>query len=493
MSTDQTEEREIPLIQRGIVDNCFEEGQYEYGIDVMDKLRAKSYKPAPLHIRQLVYIALYPLPPKRLKALKKSEVPLSPTKAQLQRQKDDMWPKPAAKSFAIALLQALVVTNAPASLMRGLPYYSYINVNGVKDVDPFKDEGEALAHDDNTPLKEQLRAFAELKDVWPLLRKEFITRQQEDSGQQTEDDDVGKIAAVGPYAWGVLEWLIQLFEKDQMLTQGSYSPHLVTQIPPPRSKKGPRWEVEPITQIIRASFSNVTIEEKGKFATFEKRCDLGSRLLALMVNLSLTEPPLFEPSHFLRSVASYLPEFPLQSLEAFLTGIPPHQIRFKMALLDSFLSIQEKSVKKTAQKTPAAPRARPRMAAKAGEEAVATPAASVTQNDLYPLLSEERIFTLLSKPSIFEVPPSKGRLGPAKVALGRFHLLSAIYILKLSGSIPETWEISTQPGRLREHIQLGYARSESLSLEDANDIAEIQRCRSGAEEILKTWESLANI
>lgn len=49
-----TVERELPLIQRGIIDNCFEEGQYEYGIDVLDKLRSHSYKPAP-------YVGLCPL------------------------------------------------------------------------------------------------------------------------------------------------------------------------------------------------------------------------------------------------------------------------------------------------------------------------------------------------------------------------------------------------------------------------------------------------
>ena len=40
-------ERELPLIQRGIIDTCFEEGQYEYGIDVLDKLRSQGYKPPP--------------------------------------------------------------------------------------------------------------------------------------------------------------------------------------------------------------------------------------------------------------------------------------------------------------------------------------------------------------------------------------------------------------------------------------------------------------
>jgi len=39
-------EREMPLMQRTLIDNCFEENQYEYGIDLLDKLRVNSYKPA---------------------------------------------------------------------------------------------------------------------------------------------------------------------------------------------------------------------------------------------------------------------------------------------------------------------------------------------------------------------------------------------------------------------------------------------------------------
>lgn len=48
-------ERELPLIQRAIVDNCFEEGHYESGIGVLDKLRGERYKPSPYVISVAVY------------------------------------------------------------------------------------------------------------------------------------------------------------------------------------------------------------------------------------------------------------------------------------------------------------------------------------------------------------------------------------------------------------------------------------------------------
>lgn len=41
------EERELPAIQRGLVDICFEEAQYEFGIDVLTSLCSSRYKPPP--------------------------------------------------------------------------------------------------------------------------------------------------------------------------------------------------------------------------------------------------------------------------------------------------------------------------------------------------------------------------------------------------------------------------------------------------------------
>lgn len=39
------EEREMTIHQRGLVDTCFEEGQYESGIAVLDQLRSSFFKP----------------------------------------------------------------------------------------------------------------------------------------------------------------------------------------------------------------------------------------------------------------------------------------------------------------------------------------------------------------------------------------------------------------------------------------------------------------
>jgi pentatricopeptide repeat protein len=39
--------RDMDKYMRGMVDTCFEEGQYEAGIATLDQLRASGYAPAP--------------------------------------------------------------------------------------------------------------------------------------------------------------------------------------------------------------------------------------------------------------------------------------------------------------------------------------------------------------------------------------------------------------------------------------------------------------
>jgi hypothetical protein len=40
------QEREMTRHQRGLVDTCFEEGQYESGISVLEQLRSPQFKPS---------------------------------------------------------------------------------------------------------------------------------------------------------------------------------------------------------------------------------------------------------------------------------------------------------------------------------------------------------------------------------------------------------------------------------------------------------------
>lgn len=43
----RVQERDLTAQLRGLVDGCFEEGQYDAGLAALDQLRSSNYRPAP--------------------------------------------------------------------------------------------------------------------------------------------------------------------------------------------------------------------------------------------------------------------------------------------------------------------------------------------------------------------------------------------------------------------------------------------------------------
>ncbi|GJJ06368.1 hypothetical protein Clacol_000559 [Clathrus columnatus] len=289
MSVD-IEERELPVIQRGLVDTCFEEAQYESGIDVLYGLRSFRYKPPPLHIRQLIYIALLPPPLKQTLDTKElPDAPPSPQKICLQ--KDDIWPKPIARQKALALLRSYVGINSPQSLMRAFPFYPYVSEDGTNDGSLFGNERlEERFHEDNTPLREEIVKFQFLKDCWGCLKERFAKRNQQDSALGSRKQNIldsGTIEQqagfVGPYAWPILEWLISVFEKDEELQQLNGE-----------SGRGPRIGLDVPVEILKECFLPPSLDSivsnsnmDFSYTTAEKRQELGARFLSLTENLDV--------------------------------------------------------------------------------------------------------------------------------------------------------------------------------------------------------------
>lgn len=68
-----------------------------------------------------------------------------------------------------------------------------------------------------------------------------------------------------------------------MIAPVRYSPLLLVQIPPPKSRQGPRWDTDVVVQIIRACLVEVNLEGiADEYPSFEIRCDLGIRLLTMV-------------------------------------------------------------------------------------------------------------------------------------------------------------------------------------------------------------------
>ena len=227
------------------------------------------------HIRHLVYIALYPpMESEDFDAERIGSEPASPSKLLSRQQKTTLLPTRAARDAAVKLLFAFAQTNSPGSLFAALPKYTAAG-------------DETASHDiqedtDSFIAKQSIRV-RNAKDCWAILKEGFVkpavetpamkrkgparTREVEQTNDG-DDEEPGIPAPVGEFAWPVLEWILCLLEKDEMLigrsgqravqsepvqllvgtdsarTLAPHSPLLLSQIPPPRAATGVRWDIE---------------------------------------------------------------------------------------------------------------------------------------------------------------------------------------------------------------------------------------------------------
>ncbi|KAG6903073.1 hypothetical protein C0995_006260 [Termitomyces sp. Mi166 len=325
-------EHEMSTHQRGLVDTCLEEGQFESAIALLEQLRSPSYKPTISHIRQLIYIALQPEHPPSIHEIVIADVPSSPSKATLKKR----IPSGTAVLAARRLLNSFAITNSPESIAAALPFYD----------DPRKNESVTQADDGllESVIGPQSMCISRAKNCWSILAQGYTQRGQtfsvsSDNGKKRsynldENDSMNNFenAIVGDDAWSTLDWLILLFEQDEMLADsrgsGRFSSLLLQQIPPPRSGTGPRWDTEIPMRIIFFCMEQTDF----------RRQMLGSRLMTLLINLSATRH--LDLSMFVGSLYSHLTAAGLEKLPALLSNLypstPAH--RFKIMLCRKLLS-----------------------------------------------------------------------------------------------------------------------------------------------------------
>ncbi|KAJ3880516.1 hypothetical protein F5051DRAFT_158162 [Lentinula edodes] len=323
------------LHQRGLVDACFEESQYDEGIALLSQLKSSNVLPSASHIRQLLYFSLYPPTVKKV-PLGPS---LSPSKIGRQQQKSLIISSQTA-ALACSLLIQYALTMSLEGVARALPSYDRSNVNG-------SESSESL-------IAKKSYCISEAKNCWNILQKGFIHRVTTSSPTKrgtrrttvlddNDDDNFGASAVVAEHAWPVLDLLLILFERDECETEARglprYSPLLLNQIPAPRSEMSVRWEADaPLSIILYA------LAQEGD----EQRRQMGSRLTQLLINLCSTN--LFDFTMFLNSVFSRVYTSGPKEFLASLVALPPTLpvLRFRIALLHKFINNGGKS---TAQDT----------------------------------------------------------------------------------------------------------------------------------------------
>jgi hypothetical protein len=244
--------------------------------------------PAPLssqvrsHVRQLLYIALYPPSPTRINHKSSQE---SPSKLSSRHAYSALLPSPSASELAKRTLRVLADVNSPASLLRALP--AYPDPNNADDAPPGFDP--ELPSEDSFVASEAMR-LRNCKNCWNILKFGFIQSLADGSSTvpgsprkrrrgNTTAADLSPVneeetsLVVGENAWPVLDWLLVLFEKDESMTEASrqgckyhlflvavmpltsppearYSPLLLAQIPPTRSDAGTKWDANEPLEIV---------------------------------------------------------------------------------------------------------------------------------------------------------------------------------------------------------------------------------------------------
>jgi hypothetical protein len=247
--SDVVKEKQLTTRQAALVDSAFEEGQYESGIAMLEQLCSPTDYPSKCvtahvryrltsldaphrsHIRQLLYIALYPPPSGRTVAPNHRASQESPSKISSRHAYSTLLPSPAASELAKRTLRVLADVNSPASLLRALPAYP----------DPTDGNSATCLADPELPsdadsfVAEEAVRFRDCKNCWNILKSGFIKslsestsfapgnprkRRRGDSLVKYTDEEESSLV-VGENAWPVLDWLLFLFEKDELSTEAS--------------------------------------------------------------------------------------------------------------------------------------------------------------------------------------------------------------------------------------------------------------------------------
>lgn len=201
------------------------------------------------HIRQLIYLALWPLAALsssgKLKGLdngKEKEVdpfsiviksPSKTKRSNKDRRPEDEFVPPSSEAIERSwrLLHAYSLTYPPELLLRAIPCYP-LRDSEVASVPREIDAGVpwqiSTGEDMDSILSKVAVILKEQKDCWGLLRPGVVAPPKDDSSpaqkrqpvpplSSDEEDESSVPALIGTHSWPLLEWLITLFEKDQEL------------------------------------------------------------------------------------------------------------------------------------------------------------------------------------------------------------------------------------------------------------------------------------
>ena len=201
---------------------------------VLSAVRHQLTSPRPRvssHLRQLLYIALYPPTPGHARTSHKATQE-SPSKLSSRHAYSTLLPSPASSELAKRTLRVLADVNSPASLLRALP--AYLDPSDADHTPLFDPE---LPSDGDSFVASEAARFRNCKNCWNILKFGFIKsladsstlpaspqkrrRGNASAAEYSPADEEEFSLVVGENAWPVLDWLLLLFEKDESMTEAS--------------------------------------------------------------------------------------------------------------------------------------------------------------------------------------------------------------------------------------------------------------------------------
>ncbi|KAF7315447.1 hypothetical protein MIND_00059600 [Mycena indigotica] len=318
-------ESEMSHHQRNLVDLCFEEGEYDAGIELLSQLKSSTHRPSKSHIRQLLYIALL--------SSSDREARVDPSASPSKRQRKLVeLPSLAASRAAQMLLMSFVSINNPRGLMLALQ---------PGDVDS-DEEPEGF-------LATESLCISCCKHCWQILVDGFLLDQHIISSKGkgrmhstlSFNDPTKTPSPVGETAWPILEWFVSIFERDQQTSTNnpSYSPLLLEQLGTPS-----RRDSDAALATCHYCFAQAD----------PQRRLLGVRLLNLLLNLASATDldfPLIVLSIF-NGLSGKSPE-DIASLLASLKPSPA-VFKFKIAFYQKYFNDATSTSRPTARPRPQA-------------------------------------------------------------------------------------------------------------------------------------------
>jgi hypothetical protein len=195
--------------------------------------RSATDSPLSQHVRQLLYIALYPPTPGPATTNHKTAQE-SPSKLSSRHAYSTLLPSPTSSELAKRTLRVLADVNPPASLLRALP--AYPDPSDADDPPHLLELDPGPSDMDSFVASEAVR-FRNCKNCWNILKSGFIKSLADSStvpgSPRKRRRGNAKATKYGPVdeedsplvvcenAWAVLDWLLVLFEKDESMTETS--------------------------------------------------------------------------------------------------------------------------------------------------------------------------------------------------------------------------------------------------------------------------------